>query len=60
MKKHGKVLSDSQKLSLVDATDHLLPRPAEDEGIPVGVCNRLRTAVMPSRRISPADEWLLE
>ena len=60
MKQHGKTLADSHKLSLGRASDQLLTRLAENEGVLIGACNLLTTAVKTNRRIAPAGEWLLD
>ena len=60
MKQHGKTLAGSHKLSLERAPDQLLTRLAENEGVLIGVCNLLTTAVKANRRIAPAGEWLLD
>jgi cellobiose phosphorylase len=60
MKQHGKVLADSHKLGLAGAPDRLLTRLAENEGVLIGACNLLTTAVKANRRIAPAGEWLLD
>jgi cyclic beta-1,2-glucan synthetase len=60
MKRHGKALADSHKLSLGRASDRLLTRLAENEGVLIGACNLLTAAVKANRRIAPAGEWLLD
>ncbi|MCG6912076.1 MAG: cyclic beta 1-2 glucan synthetase [Deltaproteobacteria bacterium] len=60
MKRHGKALADSHTLSLGRASDRLLTRLAENEGVLIGACNLLTTAVKAKRRIAPAEEWLLD
>jgi cyclic beta-1,2-glucan synthetase len=60
MKRHGKALADSHKLSLGHASDRLLTRLAENEGVLIGACNLLTAAVKANRRIAPAGEWLLD
>ena len=60
MKRHGKALADVHKLSLGRASDQLLTRLAENEGVLIGACNLLTTAVKANRRITPAGEWLLD
>jgi len=60
MKQHGKALADSHKLSLGRASDQLLTRLAENEGVLIGAWNLLTTAVKTNRRIAPAGEWLLD
>ena len=42
------------------APDQLLTRLAENEGVLIGACNLLTTAVKANRRITPAGEWLLD
>jgi cyclic beta-1,2-glucan synthetase len=60
MKRHGKALADSHKLSLGHASDRLLTRLAENEGVLIGARNLLTEAVKTNRRIVPAGEWLLD
>ncbi len=60
MKRHGKVLADSHKLSLGRPSDRLLTRLAENEGVLIEAYNLLTEAVKASRRIVPAGEWLLD
>ena len=60
MKQHGKALADSHQLSLGRASDQLLTRLAENEGVLIGVCDLLTTAVKANRRIAPAGEWLID
>ena len=60
MKQHGKTLAGSHKLSPGRAPDQLLTRLAENEGVLIGACNLLTTAVKANRRITPAGEWLLD
>ena len=60
MKRHGKALSDSHKLSLGRAADRLLTRLAENETVLIGACDLLTEAVKTNRRIAPAGEWLLD
>jgi cyclic beta-1,2-glucan synthetase len=45
MKRHGKALADSHKLSLGRVSDRLPTRLAENEGVLIGACNLLTTAV---------------
>ncbi|MBN2060772.1 MAG: cyclic beta 1-2 glucan synthetase [Deltaproteobacteria bacterium] len=60
MKQHSKALAESHKLSLGHASDRLLTRLAENEGILSGTHNLLTEAVKANRRIVPAGEWLLD
>jgi cyclic beta-1,2-glucan synthetase len=60
MKRHGKALADSHKLSLGRFSARLLTRLAENEGILIGARNLLTEAVQANRRIVPAGEWLLD
>ena len=60
MERHGKTLADSHKLLKGRGPDQLLARLAENEGILVGACSLLTTAVKANRRITPAGEWLLD
>ena len=60
MKRHGKALADSHKVSLKRTSDRLLTRLTENEGVLIGARNLLTRAVTASRRIVPAGEWLLD
>ncbi|HSR12932.1 MAG TPA: glucoamylase family protein, partial [Thermodesulfobacteriota bacterium] len=60
MKEHGKVLAQSHELGSKGGRDRLLKRLAENEGVLIGACNVLITAVEANRRIAPAGEWLLD
>ena len=60
LKRHGKVLADSHKLSAGRVSDRLLTRLAENEGVLIGARNLLTEAVTANRRIVPAGEWLLD
>jgi cellobiose phosphorylase len=60
MMQHGKTLAGSHKLGPRGVPDRLLTRLAENEGVLVGACNLLTTAVKANRRIAPAGEWLLD
>jgi cyclic beta-1,2-glucan synthetase len=60
MKRHGKALADSHKLSLGRASDRLLKRLAENEGVLIEAHNLLTEALKANRRIVPAGEWLLD
>jgi cyclic beta-1,2-glucan synthetase len=60
MKRHGKALADSHKLSLGHASTRLLTRLAENEGVLIEARNLLTEAVKANRRIVPAGEWLLD
>ena len=60
MKRHAKALADSHKLSSGRASDPLLTRLAENEGVLIGARNLLTEAVKAKRRIVPAGEWLLD
>ena len=60
MKRHGKALADSHKLSSGRSSDRLLTRLAENEGVLIGVCNLLTMAVKANQWIPPAGEWLLD
>ena len=60
MKKHGKALADSHKLSSGRAPDRLLTRLAENEAVLIGARNLLSETVKANRRIVPAGEWLLD
>ena len=60
MKRHGKVLADSHQLSSGAASDRLLTRLAENEGVLIEARNLLMEAVKAKRQIVPAGEWLLD
>ena len=60
MEQHGRTLAGMHRLSSKRASDQLLTRLAENEGVLVGVCNLLTAAVKANRRIAPAGEWLLD
>jgi cellobiose phosphorylase len=60
MKQHGKALADSHRLSLGPASDQLLARLAQNEGVLIEACKLLTTAVKANRRIAPAGEWVLD
>ncbi len=60
MKRHGKALADSHKLSLGRASNRLLMRLAENEGVLIEARNLLTEAVKANRRIAPAGEWLMD
>ncbi len=60
MKQHGVALADSHKLSSGRASDRLLARLAENEGVLIAVRNLLTEAIKANRRIAPAGEWLLD
>jgi len=60
MEQHGKYLAGLHRLDPGRAPDRLLTRLAENEGVLVGACNLLTTAVKVNRRIAPAGEWLLD
>jgi cyclic beta-1,2-glucan synthetase len=60
MKRHGKELADSHKLSSGHASDRLLTRLAENEGVLIKARSVLTEAVTTKRVIAPAGEWLLD
>ena len=60
MKLHGEALANSHKLSPGRASDRLLPRLTENEGVLIAARNLLTEAVKAKRRIAPAGEWLLD
>ena len=60
MEQHGKMLAGLHRLASGRAPDHLLSRLAANEGVLLGVCNLLTTAVAANERITPAGEWLLD
>ncbi len=60
MERHGKSLAASHQLARERASDQLLARLAENEGVLTEVCDLLTAAVTANRRITPAAEWLLD
>ncbi len=60
MKLHGEALANSHKLSTGHASDRLLPRLTENEGVLMATCNLLTEAIKAKQRIDPAGEWLLD
>ncbi|MCK9387210.1 MAG: cyclic beta 1-2 glucan synthetase [Sulfuritalea sp.] len=60
MEQHGKALAASHRLAAGRASDKLLARLAANESVLAGVCKQLTAAVMTTRRITPAGEWLLD
>ena len=60
MERHGKRLAAAHRLDPRRATDRLLARLAENEGVLIGACDLLTAAVKANRRITPAGEWLLD
>lgn len=60
MDQHGERLAASHKLASERAPDQLLTRLAENETVLVGVCSLLTAAATESRRVTPAEEWLLD
>jgi hypothetical protein len=60
MEQHGRTLAGAHKLSPRRATDQLLTRLAENEGVLIAACDLLTVAVKANRRMTPAGEWLLD
>ncbi len=60
MDQHGGRLASSHKLASERAPDQLLTRLAENENVLVDVCNLLTAAAAENRRVTPAQEWLLD
>src|SRR5882672_8002953 len=60
MEQHGKALAASHQLSPGRAPDQLLKRLAENKDVLIAVCDQLAAAVKGERRITPAEEWLLD
>ena len=60
MKRHGRALAESHKLSPGRASDRLLTRLAENEDVLIGTRNLLTQAVTGKLVIAPAGEWLLD
>ena len=59
MKRHGRVLAESHKLSPGRPSNRLLTRLAENETVLIEAHKLLTEAVKANRRIVPAGEWLL-
>ena len=60
MMRHGKALADYHKLSSGNASDRLLGRLIENEGILIEACNLLTQAVKAHHRVVPAGKWLID
>ncbi|HLG21289.1 MAG TPA: hypothetical protein VI382_00635, partial [Candidatus Manganitrophaceae bacterium] len=60
MEQHGKSLAASHQLTPGRGPDQLLTRLAANEGVLIDVCNLLTAAVTANRRITPAEEWLVD
>ncbi len=60
MKQHGKAVAEWHRLSSVPDSTRLLTRLAENEHVLIGACELVTTAVKANRRITPAEEWLLD
>ncbi|MCG6881461.1 MAG: cyclic beta 1-2 glucan synthetase [Deltaproteobacteria bacterium] len=60
MKRHGRVLAESHKLSPGRPSNRLLTRLAENETVLIEAHKLLTEAVKADRRIVPAGEWLLD
>ena len=60
MEQHGKSLAASHRLSETHGSDQLLRRLAENEAVLIGVRDLLTQTVTANRRITPAEEWLLD
>ena len=55
MRRHGKALADSHKLSLKRPSERLLTRLTENEGVLMGARNHLTEAIKANRRIGRAS-----
>lgn len=60
MVQHGKALADSHTLSPRHHPERLLTRLVENESVLLEVRDLLTEAVKTNRRITPAEEWLLD
>ncbi|HUG21622.1 GH36-type glycosyl hydrolase domain-containing protein [Piscinibacter sp.] len=60
MAEHGKRLAATHELTFERAPDRLLPRLASNEKVLVDVCALLSRNPEMQRRITPANEWLLD
>lgn len=60
LEQHGKALAGSHRVSPARAQDRLLKRLAENKGILLEVRTQLTDAATTGRRITPAEEWLLD
>ncbi len=60
LEQHGKVLAATHVLTSARAQNPLLARLAENETVLISVCSLLTETVADKRRITPAEEWLLD
>jgi cellobiose phosphorylase len=60
MAQHGVRLAHAHRLTPGRVPDQLLSRLAENEGVLIETCERLKVVVAAKHRITPAGEWLLD
>jgi len=60
MEQHGKTLAGLHTLSPGHASEQLLARLEENEGVLTGTRSLLMEAITTDRRITPAGDWLLD
>ena len=60
MRQHGKTIAGAHKLGEGRTSNQLLQRLTENEAVLFEVRKKLTTAVLDSRRITPAEEWFLD
>ncbi|HZR45577.1 MAG TPA: hypothetical protein VFA47_02640, partial [Candidatus Manganitrophaceae bacterium] len=60
MDQHGKRLAASHQLASERPPNQLLTRLAANENVLVSVCSKLLAAATENRRITPAEEWMLD
>ena len=60
MRSHGKILAGTHALARAQVPDQLLARLAENESVLIRTFDLLAAAVEAKRRMSPAEEWLLD
>ena len=60
MRKHGKTIARTHRLSVGRTSNQLLQRLTDNEGVLFEVRNLLTNAIKDNRRITPAEEWFLD
>ena len=60
MERHGDALASTHKLGSARARDLLLARLSENQKVLERTCDMLGAAARDGRRLTPADEWLLD
>ncbi len=60
MERHGSALARAHKLGSSRATDLLLVRLSDNQKVLERTCDMLGAAARDGRRLTPADEWLLD